>query len=512
MAAVFQPGGQTSGSQSATYQNLSYLLRPAYLDAYQSTVAAHCPAYKMLKSDVDTIPTGGLNFNFNIVSRISGAAGFGGVISTGAYYGLTPAPMGRMVGSAQGTATFKSLMASAPLTTQNISLFQKNPNAPLDLLAVLDDDLLTSIGKSYERLLFGNTVSSVLSGGVAQSIDGTGILATLVTGVNQVAQGQPISIPISLGNGHPRQFYRGMQLLWGTYAQLSGSSQLPNQQGQLAGYTIASNGTVTLEVYPNFDGATLEVVLDNNPANNPVYLVCGDGASGVSFNWGVNTANPFNSMGNEPYGFRHMGQTSGALFGINPSTPATNNWIGVVDNGGLSGNATRQFTAISFQQFALKYAELNAVSQGGKMSPGADGAEVRPPKMAFMSEYFLPTFKAQVPGVAVLDPLAPEGGVSPDTIPYVIRGQRIDFMTSPRHPVDEITIIDTDAVKKPENLPLSPVTPYGGSPYTPQAPGFPTGLNRSFQAVEAIICTRRQGIGRYTNISVPNWTTAALND
>ena len=100
---------------------------------------------------------------------------------------------------------------------------------------------------------------------------------------------------------------------------------------------------------------------------------------------------------------------------------------------------------------------------------------------------------------------------SQDTISYNVRGQKISFMTSPRHPVDEITVIDTDKVKRAENIPLSPVAPYGG-PWTPMTPGFPSALNRSFQAVEAIITTNRAAIGRYTNISVSNWTTVPLLD
>lgn len=527
MAYIYQPGGQTSGTTNSNYPNLTGLLRPQFQEAYQSSVAASCPAYKMLKTDVATTPAGGNSFNWNIVTQISGAAGWGGIGTSGATYGVTPAPMGRMIGAATATASYKYLMASSPLTMQNVALFNNNPDSRIDLLELLDSDLLTTIGKSYERALFGNYISSwTTSVATTPTQDTTGVLATITSASAAGGAGQNLTITIALGNGHPRQFFRGMQLIWGTYADLiysnnsgvadAGDAAITNtnmttRQGTLLSYSISSAGVVSLTVAPNDSSKTLAVVLAANPVTDPVYLACGDGAQGVTFTWGSNTYNPFNSAGNEIFGFRLMGQSSGSLFGVNPSTRGYGSWVGVVDSGGLSGTSTRAWSHQDFQGFCENYAQINAVAGNGQAFPGEDGAELGQIKKLFMSDYFITKFKATIPGVNMLQPLDPEVGLSPKSIKYDLNGTIMEIVISPRHPVDELTIVDPMAVHRAETVPLGPVEPFGG-PFTPNAPGAPSSVSRSFMATEAVITDRRCGIGRYTNLAVDNWAVASLAD
>lgn len=513
MAYIYQPGGQTSGTTNSNYPNLTNLLRPQFQEAYQSSVAASCPAYKMLKTDVATTPAGGNSFNWNIVTQISGAAGWGGIGTSGATYGVTPAPMGRMIGAATATASYKYLMASSPLTMQNVALFNNNPDSRIDLLEMLDSDLLTTIGKNYERALFANyaTLYHDVAGvkTAITGIDGTGVLAEITTAAGPAAAGATLTITIALGNGHPRQFFRGMQLLWGTYDVLVGSTAKPNQQGTLLSYSISSAGVVSLVVAPNDSTATLEVPAIS--ATAPTYLVCGDGVQSVTFSWGVNGSNPFNSLNNEIFGFRKMGTNSGSLFGVDPSTRGYGSWVGVVDSGGLSGTATRAWSHQDFQGFCENYAQLNAVAGAGQAFPGEDGAELGQLKKLFMSDYFITKFKATIPGVNMLQPLDPEVGLSPKSIKYDLNGTLMEIVISPRHPVDELTVVDPMAVHRAETVPLGPVEPFGG-PFTPNAPGAPSSVSRSFMATEAVITDRRCGIGRYTNLAVDNWAVASLAD
>ena len=515
MAYIYQPGGQTSGTTNSNYPNLTGLLRPQFQEAYQSSVAASCPAYKMLKTDVATTPAGGNSFNWNIVTQISGAAGWGGIGTSGATYGVTPAPMGRMIGAATATASYKYLMASSPLTMQNVALFNNNPDSRIDLLEMLDSDLLTTIGKNYERALFGNYTTITSNNATVTGIDNTGVLAKITNpggggAVGPVAAGASISITIALGDGHPRQFFRGMQLVWGNYAALTGSGDLSAQQGTLSSYSIASNGTVTLTVLPNSSAAQLTVP-NSAVAADPIYLACGDGAQATTFSWGVNGANPFNSVSNEIFGFRAMGQATGSLFGVDPSTRGYGSWVGVVDSGGLSGTATRAWSHQDFQGFCENYAQLNAVAGVGQAFPGEDGAELGQCKTLFMSDYFITKFKATIPGVNMLQPLDPEVGLSPRSIKYDLNGTIMEIVISPRHPVDELTLVDPMAVHRAETVPLGPVEPFGG-PFTPNAPGAPSSVSRSFMATEAVITDRRCGIGRYTNLAVDNWAVASLAD
>lgn len=477
------PVGTQSGS------NADFLFREVYRQAMPWSVAVGCPAWGMLREMAQVEDGGGLNFNFNVKTELSGAAGFGGpnyLKSSGAAQpnqGISYFPMPREGKQGKGTASYKEYQAQGVITQNSINRAKKSGAAAMDVEAEVDTEAAFGMAKTIERALFRNVYSSGTVTGVLGVVLADATAATTMT------------MTVNVDLGHCRQFYAGMQLAWGTALQLTDTTSILQQTGRLISYTVDSAGVVSLVVAsPN---AT------NIDATAGHLIVVGDNAQGATYT--AFDVNPWNGYNREITSFREMALDSGTLFGLDPTVHLS--WKGVAD----TSTSRRALTATALKRWMTKFSQLNQAPKDGASSfAEAGNIEKGAPSCLFMSDYLLPDFEAALPGITLQQPLDPEMGLDETRLTFNVNGKPIKIVTSPRHPPDEITAVDFKAVNRVVLAEIAEVSTPDGQTYQ-TLPGSPTTYFKAWMGQGEVICTRRRGIGYFADIDV-DWTKVALED